>query len=69
VRLRLKSGDGTFLPGIAFRAGDQPLGRTLLDHRGRPLHVAGSLAIDRWQGGERVQLRVSDVAIPTSGRL
>jgi single-stranded-DNA-specific exonuclease len=69
VRLRLKSGDGTFLPGIAFRAGDQLLGRMLIEHRGRPLHVAGSLAIDRWQGGERVQLRVSDVAIPTSGRL
>jgi single-stranded-DNA-specific exonuclease len=69
VRLRLKSGDGTFLPGIAFRAGDQPLGRTLLEHRGRPLHVAGSLAIDRWQGGGRVQLRVSDVAVPAIGKL
>ncbi len=69
VRLRLKSGDGTFLPGIAFRAGDQPLGRALIENRGRSLHVAGNLAIDRWQGGERVQLRVCDVAVPTSGRL
>jgi len=31
---------------------------TLLENRGQPLHVAGSLAIDRWQGTERVQLRV-----------
>jgi single-stranded-DNA-specific exonuclease len=69
IRVRLRSGDGTFLPGIAFRAADQPLGRALLEHRGRPLHVAGSLYIDRWQGGERVQLRISDAAIPENGRV
>ncbi len=69
VRLRLRSGDGTFLSGIAFRAADQPLGRALLASRGRVLHLAGSLSIDRWQGGERVQLRVSDAAVPETGRL
>jgi single-stranded-DNA-specific exonuclease len=36
-------------------------------HRGQPLHVAGSLAVDRWQGTERVQLRVTDVAVPEQG--
>jgi single-stranded-DNA-specific exonuclease len=40
----------------------------LLEGRGRTLHLAGSLAIDRWQGGERVQLRVSDAAVPQTGR-
>jgi single-stranded-DNA-specific exonuclease len=31
------------------------------------LHVAGALAVDRWQGTERVQLRVLDVAAPDQG--
>ncbi len=64
VRARLRAGDGAVLPAIAFRAADQPLGRALLERRGAPLHVAGSLAIDRWQGAERVQLRILDVAPP-----
>ncbi len=65
VRIRLKSGDGATVNGIAFRAVGQPLGRALMEARGQPLHVAGTLSIDRWQGTERVQLRVSDVAMPT----
>jgi single-stranded-DNA-specific exonuclease len=47
---------------MAFRAAGQPLGRALMESRGRAIHVAGSLAIDRWQGTERVSLRVCDVA-------
>ena len=62
IRVRLKSGDGKFVQGIAFRAVGQPLGQALLDNRGRAMHVAGNIAIDRWQGEERVQLRIADVA-------
>ena len=29
--------------------------------------VAGTLAVDRYQGSERVQLRVIDVAVPDQG--
>jgi single-stranded-DNA-specific exonuclease len=47
---------------IAFRAADQPLGEALLKSRGRALHVAGSLTLDRWQGEERTQLRILDAA-------
>ncbi len=53
--------------GIAFRSIGQKLGNALIQHRGQPLHVAGSLAVDRWQGTERVQLRVLDVAAPDQG--
>ncbi len=67
LRLRFKSGDGTIVNGIAFRAIGQPLGNALTQMRGQPLHVAGSLAVDRWQGSERVQLRVTDVAVPDPG--
>jgi len=65
VRVRLKGGEGAMLPAIAFRAAGQKLGNALLGARGQPLHVAGSLALDRWQGNERVQLRIIDVATPT----
>jgi single-stranded-DNA-specific exonuclease len=34
----------------------------LLENRGRALHVAGQIAVDRWQGEERVQLRLADLA-------
>jgi len=67
LRLRFKSGDGAIVNGIAFRAIGQKLGNALKDNRGQPLHVAGSLTVDRWQGAERVQMRVIDVAVPDAG--
>lgn len=67
LRVRFKSGDGAIVNGIAFRAIGQKLGNALLENRGQPLHVAGSLTVDRWQGAERVQLRVADVAVPDPG--
>jgi single-stranded-DNA-specific exonuclease len=67
LRLRFKSGDGSIVNAMAFRSVGQKLGNALIQNRGQPLHVAGSLAIDRWQGSERVQLRVLDVAVPDQG--
>src|ERR1700745_382752 len=67
LRVRFKSGDGSIVNGIAFRAIGQKLGNALVAHRGQPLHVAGSLAVDRWQGSERVQMRVIDIAVPDQG--
>ena len=67
LRLRFKSGDGAILNGIAFRAVGQKLGQALAQHREQVLHVAGSLAVDRYQGSERVQIRVLDVAVPDQG--
>lgn len=62
VRARFRAGDGATLQAIAFRALGKPLGEALLQNRGRALHAAGCLAVDRWQGEERVQLRLVDVA-------
>jgi len=62
VRARFKARDGAAIDAIAFRAAGHGLGRTLLNSRGLALHVAGTLALDRWQGNERVQLRILDVA-------
>jgi single-stranded-DNA-specific exonuclease len=47
---------------IAFRAVGQALGRALLDNRGRSVHAAGCVVLDRWQGAERVQFRLIDIA-------
>ncbi|HEY2231260.1 MAG TPA: single-stranded-DNA-specific exonuclease RecJ [Xanthobacteraceae bacterium] len=62
LRARLRAGDGAVLDVIAFRAVGQKLGAALLGHRGRAVHAAGSLAVDRWNGAERVQLRLIDIA-------
>jgi single-stranded-DNA-specific exonuclease len=63
VRARLRAGDGAMLDAIAFRAAGKPLGNALIANRGRPVHAAGTLSIDRWNGQERVQFRVSDLAM------
>ena len=62
VRVRLRAGDGAMLNAISFRSADKPLGKALLANRGQQIHAAGSFAIDRWQGAERVQLRLLDIA-------
>jgi single-stranded-DNA-specific exonuclease len=48
---------------IAFRAADQPLGRALLQAAGAPLHLAGSIKLDWWEGSSRVTFRIEDAAI------
>jgi len=62
IRVRLKSADGAGVNAIAFRAVGQKLGAALVQNRGRQVHAAGSFVIDRWQGEERVQFRLSDIA-------
>jgi single-stranded-DNA-specific exonuclease len=62
VRARLKSGDGSGLNAIAFRAAGQKLGAALLGSRGRQIHAAGTFSLDRWQGEERVQFKLTDIA-------
>ena len=70
VRLRLKSNDGASVSAIAFRAAGQKLGVALRNSRGRQIHAAGSFALDRWQGEERVQFSLADIAPaePFAGR-
>lgn len=64
VRCILTGADGTGrLKGIAFRAADGPLGRALLQSRGQPLHVAGQLRGDEWQGKVTPQLFIDDAAL------
>ncbi|MGY8996981.1 MAG: single-stranded-DNA-specific exonuclease RecJ [Alphaproteobacteria bacterium] len=65
VRAILSSADGGRLKAIAFRALGQPIGDALMARGGGDLHLAGHLRIDRWQGNERAQLIIEDVAHAT----
>ena len=70
VRVRLKSADGSAVNAIAFRAAGQKLGVALRSSRGQRVHAAGAFALDRWQGEERVQFKLADIAPaePFAGR-
>ena len=47
---------------IAFRSADRPLGRALLQAAGAPLHLAGSVKLDWWEGQPRVSFQIEDAA-------
>jgi single-stranded-DNA-specific exonuclease len=55
-------GGGGRLKGIAFRSAESELGQALLNARGGPLHLAGHLRVDTWQGRNGAQLIIEDGA-------
>lgn len=64
VRFTLTSEDGARLKAIAFRAASTELGQALLNAgNDTPIHIAGTLGLDHWQGREEVQLKVTDAAL------
>lgn len=62
VRVGLTTEAGISLKAMAFRATETPLGQKLLARDGEPIHVAGTLSLDRWQGRARPTLKVVDIA-------
>jgi single-stranded-DNA-specific exonuclease len=64
VSFSLASDDGAKLKAIAFRAAGTPIGDTLMRESDQPLHFAGSLSLDHYQGREQVQFRLTDIARP-----
>ena len=62
TRVRLRGGDGATIGAIAFRSAGQPLGAALAANRGQSVHAAGTLSLDHWNGTERVQLKLMDLA-------
>jgi single-stranded-DNA-specific exonuclease len=62
LRLRAVSADGHAIEAIAFRAAGKPVGEGLKRAKGGLVHLLGSLAINRYGGREKVQLRVVDAA-------
>jgi single-stranded-DNA-specific exonuclease len=58
----LQDAAGGRVRAVAFRALDRPLGRALLAASGRPMHFAGRIKLDRWQGELRVTFQIEDAA-------
>ena len=48
---------------IAFRAADSELGHALLANDGTPMHLAGTLRLDNWQGKSSVQMFIDDAVV------
>ena len=68
VRCTLKAPDGARIEACAFRVGDTPLAKLLLNGEGLPLHVVGHLRRTSWQGRESVELLIEDAADPREHR-
>jgi single-stranded-DNA-specific exonuclease len=64
LKLRLMAEDRSQLDAIAFRAVDSELGQFLSAQKGAPVHVAGTLSINHWNGRQTPQMRVLDAAAP-----
>lgn len=65
VRCTFESGDGSRIEGVAFRAVGQPLGDLLLNSvNAMPIHVAGTVKRDTWQGREKIEVMIEDAADP-----
>jgi single-stranded-DNA-specific exonuclease len=63
VRAFLAGADGTRIKAIAFRSLEGGLGPALLNANTAPVHVAGHLRTDSWQGQVGVQLQIDDAAV------
>lgn len=53
---------GQRIKAMAFRAVGTPLGNALLKQGKQPLHIAGFLKIDNWQGRDNVEMHIKDAA-------
>jgi single-stranded-DNA-specific exonuclease len=58
----LQDAAGGRVRAVAFRALDRPLGQALLAAAGRPMHLAGRIKLDQWNGEQRVTFQIEDAA-------
>lgn len=63
LRATLAARDGSTIRAVAFRAADSALGRGIAASRGKLVHAAGTLAVNRWGGAGRPELRLLDAAL------
>lgn len=63
VRARITDWEGgPAIKAMAFRAAETDVGQALLKAGDKPLHLLGTLRVDRWQGRENPVFFVTDVA-------
>ncbi|MEM8541298.1 MAG: single-stranded-DNA-specific exonuclease RecJ [Pseudomonadota bacterium] len=63
LKVALRAQDGSQIDGIAFRATETDVGKLLNQGQDQPIHVAGTLSANRWNGRVTPQLRIIDVAV------
>ena len=62
LKLTFGATQGQTVEAVAFGAFDTPLGPALMAAGQRPLHLAGRLEINHWQGRARVQMKLDDAS-------
>lgn len=55
-------GGGTSIKGMAFRAAEGELGKLLMTSRDAPVHLAGVVKVNRWNGRESAEFHIEDAA-------
>ena len=60
IACNISSLGGKTVKGIAFRAADTLLGKSIMESRGEPFHIAGRLRINEWQGRKSVEFTIID---------
>ena len=66
VRCAFEDAGGVRIAGIAFRADESGIADLLLSPKSPIVHVAGRLKRDNWNGRERIDLQVQDLALASS---
>ena len=64
VRCSFSDPSGQRVDGICFRAEDNGLSDVLMSRIDQPLHVAARIVRNSWQGRERADMHIVDLAIP-----
>jgi len=65
LRVQLRSDSGGTLAAMAFRVAESDLGVFLSRSIGKPIHLAGTLSANYWNGSRSVQFRIMDAAEPS----
>lgn len=62
VKCSLKGADGTTVKAMAFRVADKPLGRLLLESRGKNIKIAGTIRNNTWNNRTSAEIFIEDAA-------
>ena len=62
VKCSFKGGDGCTVKAMAFRSADKPLGRLLLDSRGKSIKIAGTIRNNTWNGRTSAEIFIDDAS-------
>lgn len=62
VKVSLRGPDGSSVKAMAFRAADKPLGRLLIESRGKTIKIAGTVRNNHWNGRTSAEIFIDDAS-------